>query len=415
MSPAAADSGRPLSVVVYPHAMELGGSQMNAIDLAAAVRDLGHDVAVYAADGPLVERVHAYGLPYLPAASGRIAPSPARARDLARVVRERGVDVLHGYEWPPALEAYAAATATRRTAAVTVMSMSVAPFLPSSMPLVVGTERIRDSVADRRGTVDVIEPPVDTAADRPGAGGAEFRAAHGLDGVGPVVVVVGRLAHELKLEGIRTAVRAVGRLAASRPVRLVVVGDGPAREIVADEVAKANAEAGVEAVLMTGALQDPRPAYDAADICLGMGGSALRALAFGKPLIVQGERGFFQLVTQESVGQFLIQGWYGVGDGTTTPVDAFLAELVPVLDDVARRAVLGGFGRQLIEERFSLAHAAERQVEIYRRAIAAPPVIGVTAFDGARAGVGLVGYKVRRRVARWRGTASADDFNARPV
>ena len=35
-----------MRVLVYPHSMEIGGSQLNAVELGGAVRDLGHDVVV---------------------------------------------------------------------------------------------------------------------------------------------------------------------------------------------------------------------------------------------------------------------------------------------------------------------------------------------------------------------------------
>ncbi len=67
---------------------------------------------------------------------------------------------------------------------------------------------------------------------------------------------------------------------------------------------------------MTGQMTDPRDAYAAADIMLGMGGSALRAMAFAKPLVVQGERGYWRLLTPESLDFFLDKGWYWLGDGS---------------------------------------------------------------------------------------------------
>ena len=54
--------GRTMKILVYPHAMELGGSQLNAIELAAAVRDLGHQVAIIGEDGALARRVEELGL-----------------------------------------------------------------------------------------------------------------------------------------------------------------------------------------------------------------------------------------------------------------------------------------------------------------------------------------------------------------
>ena len=54
---------------------------------------------------------------------------------------------------------------------------------------------------------------------------------------------------------------------------------------------------GRQVVLLTGEIADPRSAYAAADVVVGQGGSALRGMAFGKPLIVVGEEGFSELLT----------------------------------------------------------------------------------------------------------------------
>ena len=403
-----------LNVLVYPHAMEVGGSQLNAIELAAAVRDLGHRVAVIGEDGPLVDRVHALGLEHLPLPARRRRPSPAVAARLRGLIRQRGLHVVHGYEWPPALEAAAAAYPGAGAAAVcTVMSMAVAPFLPASMPLVVGTRALqRHTAARRTGPVHLIEPPVDVAANAPGHPAGDFLARHGLAGADRplVIAVVCRLVPELKLEGLLTAIDVVGALAAERPVRLVVVGDGPARAQVTERARKANAEAGRTAVVLTGELLDPRPAYAAADVMLGMGGSALRALAFGKPLVVQGERGFWSLLTPQTCPLFLEQGWYGIGDGTGG-ADRLTAVLHQLIDDPRLREQLGGYGRELAVERFSLQRAARTQEEIYRSAAAVPGVAGQTR-DGLRSAAGLLRYKLRRRLDGLRGTAARDDFNA---
>lgn len=399
--------------------MQVGGSQLNAIELAAAVRDLGHEVSVMGEDGPLVDRVRALGLEHLPVRKDRRRPSPEVAWRLRALIRQRRLDVVHGYEWPPALEAAAACYPGGRSAAVcTVMSMAVAPFLPASMPLVVGTRALREqSAAARSGPTYLIEPPVDVEENAPGHPVAEFRAEHGLDddpagGERIVdVAMVCRLVPELKLEGILTAIDVVGELARHRPVRLVIAGDGPARETVERRAAQANANAGRRVVVLTGQLLDPRPAYAAADVMLGMGGSALRALAFGRPLVVQGERGFWQLLTPDSRDLFLHQGWYGLGDGTGG-AGRLAAILSTLLDDRARRESLGTYGRNLAVERFSLSRAAELQVEIYQQALAdRRRALVAAAVEGARSAAGVTVHKVRTKYRERRGTAAADDFN----
>jgi glycosyltransferase involved in cell wall biosynthesis len=404
-----------MKVLVCPHTMEIGGSQSNAIELAAAVRDLGHEVAVYSAPGPLVERLGDLGLEHVVRREGRSTPSPSVARHLVDLATERGFDVIHGYEWPPVLEAYAASWATGgRVAAVgTVMSMSVAPFLPQSVPLVVGTAQIRADVQPlRRGPVTLIEPPVDVHLNAPDL---ELPVPAGveLDPGSVLVVSVCRLVADLKLEGLLTAVRVIDRLAETRKVQLLLVGDGgegPRLRGLADQV---NRRHDRPVVVMAGEWLDPRWAYATADVCLGMGGSALRAMAFAKPLVVQGEGGFFRRLTPATAGQFLDEGWYGVEDHDREGADDQLAnQLEPLLEDAELRVALGRYGRDLVSTRFSLESAARVQEQIYRDAVAGDG-LGRPLLEPIRSGVGLVSHKLRRRVARWRGTSTPDDFNAR--
>jgi glycosyltransferase involved in cell wall biosynthesis len=408
-----------MRIVVYPHVLELGGSQLNAIELAAGVRDLGHDVVVFGQPGPLRSRIDAMGLEFVTAPRPRGRPSPWVMKAMGDLIARRRVDVVHGYEWTTALEAYWGAQVRFGVPAVaTVMSMAVAPFIPHDLSLVVGTEQIADHERGLgRPDVHVIEPPVDLAHNAPGAVDADaFRRAHRLDPDALTVVCVTRLAAELKLEGLLAAIDAAADLAPEAPVQLVVVGDGPVRAQVEAHAARANARAGRRAVVLTGSLDDPRPAYAAADVCLGMGGSALRALAFARPLVVQGEHGFWELLTPGTFERFAWTGWYGVGDGAAHGSARLAAILRDLAGDPGRRTWLGAYGLKLVQDRFSLARAAGRQLEIYERAgtgvprdrrqritVAAPSAAGITA------------YRTRRRVDDLLGRASTDDFNSRPV
>ncbi|MGB3375145.1 MAG: glycosyltransferase [Microbacterium sp.] len=406
-----------MKILVYPHDLNMGGSQTNAIELAAAVTKLGHECIVYGRRGTLCARIDELGLEFVEAPEPGRRPSPRVVRDLRRLIRERGIDIVHGYEWPPGLEAALAVHSEADAAAVcTVMSMAVAPFLPRSVPLVVGTQQISAAEQSRgRSRVHLIEPPVDLEHNRVVDDDlvAQFRRAWGL-GELPVVVVVSRLVAELKAEGIHTAIDAAAEMDSTTPFQLVVVGDGAARSAMEDAAAAVNDRLGRRAVVFTGQLDDPRAAYAAADIVLGMGGSALRALAFAKPLIVQGERGFFRALTAQSAEEFRWQGWYGVGKGRESGLRNLKAELAPLLSDTSRRAEGGAFGRKLVEE-FSLEQAARRQLAIYRDTHASRAQQKRQAGDAVRSSVGLARYYGRRLADRVRGVRRTDDFNADPV
>lgn len=409
-----------MRILVYPHDLRMGGSQLNAIELGAAVQRLGHDVLLFGQPGPLAQVAVDLGLEFVPAPLPRKRPSPAVVRALVRTVRERRVDILHGYEWPPALESLAASKlAPGTTAVATVMSMAVAPFIPKSMPLMVGTEQILQwESSRRRRDVHLMEPPVDTHANQVSAtaDSEAFRHKFALTDATLNVVCVTRLARELKLEGIISAMDAVHRLSRENPVRLIIVGTGPAAEEVSHRAAMINEASGRNTVRLTGELADPRPAYAAADVVLGMGGSALRGLSFGKPLVVQGEGGFWELLTAESLPAFLWQGWYGSGPGTAGPGSSGLVSILRgLLEDRPLRDVLGAFGRGVVEDRFTLSSAAQRQTELYKRFAASVQSPASTVAAEVAAMARYSGYVGKRRGQRLLGRQPMDDFNARPV
>jgi glycosyltransferase involved in cell wall biosynthesis len=302
-------------------------------------------------------------------------------------------------------------------AVATIMSMSVERFVPYDMPVIVGTEQIADHETRRgRRGVTVIEPPVDVTLHAPGAvDTGEFRRTYELDPDALTVVGVSRLAATLKLEGLLAAIDATPDLAAATPMQLVVVGDGPSRRQVAERAAQANARAGRRVVILTGELTDPRPAYAAADVCFGMGGSALRAMAFGHPLVVQGEHGFWALLTPRTVEQFLWTGWYGVGTGPEHGQAAFSAIMRDLLVDPEQRERLGQHARRLVEQRFSLRSAGERQLAHYEQAIATPIRRRAWLRPASASARGVAAYRVRSRVDDVLGRVAADDSNTTPV
>jgi glycosyltransferase involved in cell wall biosynthesis len=401
-----------VKIIVYTHSMEIGGSQLNAIEIGEAVQALGHEVLLVAEDGALAITAERLGLEQVRVSNHRSRPSPRVMSLLCKLVRDRRIDVVHGYEWPPVIDGWLGPHRRFGTPVVaTVMSAAVAPFIAKSIPLVVGTETLAQRCrASGYRRVDLIEPPVNIHANSPDFDAADFRQKYGLPSDTLLICVVCRLARELKLEGLLAACRVVADLVAEGSnVRLAIAGDGPVRAEVEAEAGRANARAGTNAVVLTGSLDDPRPAYASADIMLGMGGSALRALSFGKPLIVQGEAGFWRLCDEGSVGFFLQHGWYGVAEGP--PGDAALrAALLPLLGSAQTRRRLGAFGRKLIVDRFSLEAAARVQLDIYQQAIDAK--VRATPAEIYRCVWDLGRHKVSRKWARLWGTVAADDFNA---
>jgi L-malate glycosyltransferase len=397
-----------VKILVFAHRLEVGGTQVNAIELAAALRDRhGHETVLFATPGPMAELASAKGLRFIPAPDARTHPSLARMRALREAVRDERPDLVHAWDWPQCLDAYYGVHLPQAMPLlVTVMSMVVPRFIPRAVLTTFGTPELVDRArALGRTRLGLILPPVDVHLNAPDpASGAGFRAVYGLRADELVMVSVSRLVEFMKLEGLRRTIEAVAALARDRPLRFVVVGDGTARAELERLAAATNDALGHRAVVMTGALVDPRPAYAAADVMVGMGSSALRGMAFGKPTLVLGERGFASAFTPQTADGFWYRGMYGVGDGDEGNA-TLLAELRGVVSRPERFAELGEFSRGFVEQHYSLEAVAHRLDELCRQAVADPPPRHVTAADGVRTtAVRVAGsvlpHELRSRVAR---------------
>ena len=89
-----------MRILVCPHDLIIGGSSINAIDLAHKFVERGHSVAIYGVPGPLVEYINERGLRYIPARRLKYRPAPSRIAQLAGIVARERFDIIHAVEWP---------------------------------------------------------------------------------------------------------------------------------------------------------------------------------------------------------------------------------------------------------------------------------------------------------------------------
>ncbi len=368
-----------MRLLVYPHDLSIGGSQINAIDLAAGVSKAGHDVVVYGIPGPLVEYIKQRGLRFLPARRLRYRPAPSRIGQLAAIACRQRLDLIHTYEWPPCLDAYYGANLFLGVPILcTVLSMAVMPYVPASVPLIMGTANLGEEARRvQRSDVWVLEPPIDVERDHPGIDGSNFRRTHSVADRELLIVSVSRLAVDLKLDALVRAIDAADLLAGRHPIRLILVGAGPAREALHERSRAVNLRWKREVVSLPGPELDPRFAYAAADVVVGMGSSALRGLAIGKPVVVQGEEAFSEVFEPANLELFLRQGFYGQAGGAPN-VGRLVNQLDWLLSNRERRESLGRFGRQVVTERFSLERAVHVQLDIYEQVLRNPPPRSIT-------------------------------------
>ena len=145
------------------------------------------------------------------------------------------------------------------------------------------------------------------------------------------------------------------------------MGSGDAEARLRGLGQEVNARLGREAVVFTGPMADPRAAYASADIALGMGSSAARALAFGRPLIVLGEFGWSRRFGPETAEK-LFRNSFWSDTCSANAVDDLVRDIDELAADPVRRAGLRRFGREFSEANFGLDAMTARLASVYRAA-----------------------------------------------
>ena len=173
-----------MKIVVVAHNMEVGGTQVNAIELSAGLRDTyGHDVVLFGTPGPMVKVAEEKGMRFISAPHRRrihedsgdrndYKPSPAMMRALREVVRSERPDLVHTWEAWQCVDAYYAVHLMERVPMIASDmngGNSLLRFLPKTILTTFGTPELVDRArAAGRRRVELLVPPVDVHANAPG-------------------------------------------------------------------------------------------------------------------------------------------------------------------------------------------------------------------------------------------------------
>jgi glycosyltransferase involved in cell wall biosynthesis len=188
--------------------------------------------------------------------------------------------------------------------------------------------------------------------------GARFRAAHELPADRPLMLYIGRVAHEKNIEFL---MRIFAQVRTSVPNALfVIAGEGPARESLRELAARLGVAQDVRFVGYLDRDTELLDCYAAADVFVfasrteTQGLVLLEAMAQGAPLVSTAKLGTCSIL-KDGCGALIV----------AEELEPFAAAAVRVLQDAQLRANLAQAGRRYAREWSSLA-MARRLLELYR-------------------------------------------------
>lgn len=357
------------------HDLNVGGLQRVVVTLCRALDPERFDVSVLCVReaGPLAAELEAIGVPVI-----TLPRDPARAdylafRRVARVLRERKIDVVHTHNTEPFVDGGIGA---RLAGVRTLVHTDHARDFPDKLRYMIAEHVMSWSayrvvgVSDdttrnlsryeripRRKLVTIPNgidgTPYDAPVDR-----AAIRAGLGIAGNGPIIGLGARLVEQ---KGIGYLLRAMQVLRARVPgITCVIAGEGP----LADSLRREAEELGVADVtrflgvrLDMASLIRVFDAYVLPSVWEGLPMAVLEALAAGCPVVASDVGG---------VGSALENGVTG---SLVPPRDpqALAAAIESVVTDEGLRSRYAAAGRALFLERFSARAMTRRYESLYLR------------------------------------------------
>ncbi len=207
--------------------------------------------------------------------------------------------------------------------------------------------------------IEVIPTGLDLG-DFAGGDGAKFRAQHGIAPRRPVMLLVGRVAHEKNIDFL---VRVLAEVRKSvHDVLFVIAGEGPALPALRRTVSGAGLEGHVLFVGYLDRRTALRDCYRAADVFVfasrteTQGLVLLESLALGVPVVSTAVLGTKE-VLREARGAIVV----------AEDVGEFSAAVTRVLTEPGLRAALADEARAFVETRWSSGEMARRLLALYDR------------------------------------------------
>lgn len=323
--------------------------------------------------GEIEAELRAAGVPVMCLGMGTRLGAPSSVRGVlrgARALRRARVDVVHGYQWRPAL----IGTVVGRLAGARLMLASKRSLTGEDSrarhawrriarrvdTVIVNADALRSEgeAQGMRARWMLLQNGVDVARFDVGAPDPVARRALGLDPNRPVVATVGRLEGRKGQDVLVAAARELLAAPGGPRPQVLIVGDGPLRSALAAQARELGVDASVH---LPGTLADVRPALAATDVFVlpsreeGMSNALMEAMAAARPCVATAVGGNPEVLAGGTLGRLV-------------PVDdasALAAAIRALLDDPQAATALGTAARAHATAAWSAAAQVARLEALY--------------------------------------------------
>jgi len=382
-------SKRPIILQIIPR-LDTGGAELATVEITDAVMRAGGRMLVATEGGRMESRIAEAGgeIVRLPVASKSPLRLLTNARALARLIEERGIELVHARSRAPAWSGLWAARHTNRRFVTTYHGVygNKEPFKDLYNGVMARGDRViansrftAELIGARHGTAEakirIIPRGVDLVQFDPGriapARVETLRQQWGVAAGAPIILIAARLTD---WKGQRVLLDAAGHLLATDRLgeaHIVLAGDAQGRTGYLADLTARGAELGLAGrVHLPGHCEDIAAAYAAAHVTVvastkpeAFGRAAAEALAMGCPVIASDLGAPPEtLLTPPRVPPDEVTGWLVPSSDPARLAEALALALAL---DPARRLQMGQRSRADMATRFSLDMMKRRTLGVY--------------------------------------------------
>ncbi len=382
----ALQEGHNLTVLQVTPELNAGGVERTTLEIAEAISRAGGLALVATAGGRLEPDLKTAGgeLIRIPAASKNPITLIANAFKLAKIARERNVQIIHARSRAPAWSALLAARMARVPFVTTYHGIYNAKsplktFYNSVMArgdaIIANSEFTREHVlanhdvmpervtAIPRGVdLDVFSPEKIAAGDI-----AALRVKWGVSSSQCVILVPARLT---RWKGQMVLIEAARMLNERRPkaVKIIIAGDDQGRRAYTQEMLSAIKAGGLQDVIsLVGHLRQMPLAFAASDMAVfpviepeAFGRGAVEAEAMGVPVIASNLGGYTETVVEGQTG-FLVPA------GAAGPLCGAIERMIDA--GAEKRADMGRKGQERVRALYSKTALQSATLAVYQRVL----------------------------------------------
>ena len=384
-------------ILMATMSMGIGGAETHILELSKALVRRGHRVTVASNGGVYVDELLAAGVGHevIPMHRRSVMTLVKSYFALRKLIRRGGVDVVHAHARIPGFLSGLVCGRRKGPAFVTTAhgmfaTGGLAGLLSNwGEKTIAVSEDLRNYLIEEYGiaaeNIFTTVNGIDMERFSPAISGAEVRGELGIpDGV-PLVLHVSRLDESAGVVAEQLIGVAEALARAVPDIHLVIVGGGDQLERLKGLAEAVNAAAGRKITHMTGPRTDVGACLAASDLFVGVSRAALEAMSAGRPVVLAGQQGYAGIFGADKLQ--LSQDTNFCYRGSALPTEADLLRDIPAVlaMDGAAREALGAYGREVVEQFYSVDRMVEDTLLAYEALVPEKQILvsGYYGFNNA--------------------------------